>query len=360
MRTSGDEARNSEHPAKVLITGGRGVGGVASFAEGLRAGFSELGIPVEIVSPAGIFLRWRELRDPRVLKILSTSAVFAAPLARRAICTAHGVPRADCQGWARVLLIIASYKLANLSSGALLVSVSHYTAATLGALFNVRTAAVVHNPAKALYLEPYTAPAEDRRYVTYVGRLVAAKNLHRILPAVRDLLDENPGLRMAIIGEGGQQAELEAIAGGDPRFEFIGSPDDDAVREWLRRTRIFVSGNEVEGFGIAYLEAMTQGSIVVMPASGGGLEIAPDAVGRSVLLLPLSWDRRQIREVLRRALAQSWTPIATSPFTSAAAAQGYLRADAQFAPEGRALRGRGVEGESAPGHRAVPASAGGH
>jgi len=359
MAKSGNDASSIEYPAKVLITGGREIGGVASFAEGLRAGFSALGIPVEIVSPLRIFLRWSELRDPRVLKILSTSAVFAAPLARRAISMAHGVPRADCQGWARVLMIIGSYKLANLSSGALLVSVSHYTAATLGALFNVKTDAVVHNPAKSIYLEPYAARAEDRQYVTYVGRLVAAKNLHRILPAVRDLLDENSGLRVAIIGEGEQRPELEEIVGGDPRFEFIGAPDDDTVRKWLRRTRIFVSGNEVEGFGIAYLEAMTQGSIVVMPASGGGLEIAPEAVGRSVLLMPLSWHRSEIHGVLRRALSEGWAPIATSPFTSAAAAEGFLRADSQFSRKGRVIGGMQVNCDSAPGAHAVAESAGG-
>jgi glycosyltransferase involved in cell wall biosynthesis len=349
----------SPHLSRVLITGGHEVGGVASFAEGLRAGFSELGIHVEIIRPSRILSHWRELRNPRVLKILSTTAVFAAPFARRAICMAHGVPRADCQGWGRVLLIVGSYKLANLSPGALLVSVSHYTAATLRALFNVRTDAVVHNPAKALYLEPCATGTQDRCHVTYVGRLVGAKNLHRILPAVRDLLDEKPGLRMAIVGDGEQRAELEAIVDHDPRFEFIGSPDDNTVRDLLRRTRIFVSGNEVEGFGIAYLEAMTQGCIVVMPASGGGLEIAPEAVGRSVLLMPLSWDRRQIHQVLRRALDQSWTPIATAPFTSAAAAESFLLADSQFPSKGRAGRNRRVERGGELDRRAVVAGTGG-
>ena len=92
-----------EFPSKVLITGGHEIGGVRSFAEGLRAGFTELGIPVEIVSPSRILLLWRELRDPRILKILSTSAVFAAPFARRAICMAHGVPQAISQGLLRML-----------------------------------------------------------------------------------------------------------------------------------------------------------------------------------------------------------------------------------------------------------------
>jgi len=327
------------YPDRILISGGRETGGVESFAEGLRHGFAEFGIPVDIVSPARVLARRPDLADPRVLKILSTTAVFAAPFARRTLCMAHGVPRADAQGWGRLASIIASFKLANRCSGVQLVAVSHYTAATLKAVFDVRTDAVVYNPAKPLYLEPPPAIGEERNYVTYVGRLIRAKNLHRILPAVRGLLGEVPGLRMCIIGTGQERANLEAMAAGDPRIEFRGVIDDEAVREQLRRTRIFVSGNEVEGFGIAYLEAMAQGCIVCMPACGGGLEIAPRQVGSSVQLLPLSWDYAEMSAVLRRALHQSWAPIPVEEFTVTAAARGYLDVDARFLPNGKTAPG---------------------
>jgi glycosyltransferase involved in cell wall biosynthesis len=334
----GSPRRSPWVPAKVLITGGRELGGIGSFAEGLSTGFAAFDIPVEVVSPARALLRWRELRDPRVLKILSTTAVLGAPLARRALCMAHGVPRADAQGWARMLLILASFKLANGCRGAQLVSVSHYTAATLKAIFNVRTDFVVHNPAKPLYFEPPGDGNTERSYVTFVGRLVGAKNLHRILPAVLDLLDETPGLRMCVIGTGEQRAALEALSGGDERVEFKGTPDDCAVREQLRRSKIFVSGNEVEGFGIAYLEAMSQGCVVAMPASGGGLEIAPEKIGCSVQLLPLSWDRAEILAVLRRALRAAWTPIEMARFSAAEIARAYLEADGRFSPGGKVPR----------------------
>jgi hypothetical protein len=72
------------YPSRILITGGHEVGGVSTFAEALGEGFNALGISAEIVSPSLIFARWRDLRDPRVLKILSTAAVFAPPSAGRA------------------------------------------------------------------------------------------------------------------------------------------------------------------------------------------------------------------------------------------------------------------------------------
>jgi glycosyltransferase involved in cell wall biosynthesis len=323
----------------VLITGGHEIGGVGSFAEGLRDGFRELGIAAEILAPERIASRWREVRDPHVLKILSTTAVFAAPFARRAICMAHGVPQVNAQGWKIFAAVIGSYKLANSCAGAQLIAVSHYTASTLEALFRVRTDAVIHNPLKALYLEPAGASQlqsqASRGYITYLGRLTAAKNLHRILPAIHDLLDETPGLRMCIVGEGPQRAELERLAGGDARFEFKGAPDDLTAREWLRQSRIFISGNVTEGFGIAYLEALSQGCVVVMPASGGGLEIAPESLGGSVQLFPLSLDRGGILATLRRALAAHPQPVETASFSARSVAEAYLRADRKFSPAGR-------------------------
>jgi glycosyltransferase involved in cell wall biosynthesis len=325
----------SEPPLKVLITGSGITGGVDSFAEALRAGFVELGIPVEVIPPSRAFVRLRELRDPRTLKILSTSAVFASPLSRRAICVAHGVPRADFHGWRKMMGIVLSFKLANLCSGVQLVSVSHYTAVTLRAVFNVRIDAVIHNPVKPLYLEQEAGTSRKRCYITYMGRLIAPKNAHRLIPVFRDLLDETPGLRACIIGDGEMRAELERMVNGDPRFEFKGKPDDHTVREWLRQTKVFVSGNEIEGFGITYLEAMTQGCVVAMPAGGGGIEIAPQKVGTEVQLLPLSWDRSELVAVLRRALTQACAPISAASFSLKAIAASYLEVGSKFDQNGR-------------------------
>lgn len=322
-------------PSKIFITGGREIGGIGSFAASLREGFSRRCIPVEILPPSQIFRRISELRDPGILKILSTSAVFAAPLARRALCMAHGVPRADYQGTGTLAAIISSFRLANRCSGVQLVSVSHYTAATLKAVFNVSTDAVIHNPLKALFLEPREEGVSERPYITFAGRLIAAKNPHRILPAVRDLLDENPGLRACIIGQGELRPTLEGLVQGDSRFEFKGTPNDASLRDLLRMTRVFFSGNEVEGFGIAYLEALSQGCIVAMPASGGGLEIAPDKVGSAVQLLPLSWNRTEILNVLRLALRQTSSPVDMSRFTIDAVAGFYLDIDSHFSDGGR-------------------------
>lgn len=328
-------------PDKVLITGGHETGGLTSFAEALAEGFAELGIAAEVIPPNHTWSRWRELRDPRVLKILSTTALFAAPFARRAICMTHGLPCADVQGWPNVLGFLAGYKLANFRRHPL-VAVSEYSAIHLVELFNLRIDAVILNPVKRLYVEPYTANAHPRSYITYVGRLHPSKNVHRLLPGIRTLLDEFPGLRACIIGNGALREALQSRY-ADERIEFLKSPDDGAVREKLRATRVFVSGNQTEGLGIAYLEALSQGCAVAMPASGGGVEIRPDLIGSQIHLLPISLEHDGVVACLRRALRSPCAPHSLSSYGASAAATAYLQLDMERNQPARRWVSRKVE-----------------
>ena len=330
------EGAKSEAPAKVLITGGHEVGGLTSFAEALSEGFQQLGIPTEIIPPGRIWSRWRELRDPRVLKILSTTAVFAAPFSRRALCVSHGCPCADVQGWSKVFGFLLSYKIANLAPHTPLISVSEYSAIHLVHIFNIRFDTVIRNPVQSLFLQPFTPADEARRYITYVGRLHPSKNVHRLLPAIRTVLDEHPGLRACIIGDGVSREPLENLYGSDDRIEFTGDLSSSQVRERLRLTRVFLSGNQTEPFGITFLEALSQGCVVAMPASGGGLEIAPDLIGMQIHLLPISLEHSGVVHTLRRALDATGSPVDLTPYAVTAVASAYLKADAdRFNPAAR-------------------------
>jgi glycosyltransferase involved in cell wall biosynthesis len=321
----------SPFPSRVLITGGPVGGGLSSFAEALREGLLAFGVPAEIVPPGSILNRWRDLRNPDVLKILSTTGVFASLFARRSICVAHGFPRADVQGWIKLLAIVLSLKLANRCSQ--LVAVSSYVAVHLHTIFNLRVDAVIHNPMRSLFHLSAGADAPPRDCITYVGRLHPAKRLDKIFPAICSLVEETPGLRGCIIGDGVLRDALQSHARGNPRIEFHGSLAPEEVREWLRRTRIFVSGCETEALGIAYLEALSQGCVVAMPACGGGLEIASGEVGKSIRLLPLTLEHSEVMTVLREALSAPPCAANLAGFEASAIAMRYLEADLRRLPQ---------------------------
>jgi glycosyltransferase involved in cell wall biosynthesis len=113
----------------------------------------------------------------------------------------------------------------------------------------------------------------------------------------------------------------------NPRVEFKGTPNDDSVCEWLRRTKVFVSGNCTEGLGVTYLEALSQGCVVAMPASGGGVELALGQLGSSVHLLPLSLDRSGVLDVLRRAASSDYSPMQFTAYAPESVAATYLDLD---------------------------------
>jgi len=315
-------------PQKVLFTGGHEIGGIASFAEGLSNGFAELGIPSEIVRPARLLSRIGDLRNQRILKILSTTGMFAAPVARRAICMVHAAPLVYEQGWLKTGVLLFCYKMANVCS-AQLVSVSDYIAVHMRAFYGIDVNAVIRNPLKPIYLTN-NGQMVERNYLTYVGRLVPYKNVDRVLTAVIDLLNEVPTIRACIIGDGPERQHLQDIAAGHPRVEFRGQQSDEEVKAQLRRTKILVSGHPTEGFGITYVEALSQGCTVAMPASGGGIEIALQRVGDNVQLLPINLDRPETVVALRRALEANPPPISVDCYNARAVASSYLQADRSF------------------------------
>lgn len=337
----GEAPMSYRPPQRVLITGGREAGGVRSYAEALRSGFLGLGIPTEIVAPSQVLFRQEDLWDCRVLKILSTTTVFAAPISRRSICMAHGFPCVAHSGWLNTLGVLASLALANACSGAQLVAVSDYASLHLRTIFNLRLDGVIHNPVQSLFLDPIdshgASPEADwasRDAITYAGRLHRTKNVDRLLPAMQDLLNENPGLRAWIIGSGPDRGSLERIAGGDPRVEFLGDLPSPEVRARLRRTKVFVSGSPTEPFGIVYLEALSQGCAVAMPASGGGLEIAPQLIGSRIHLFSPSIARAAVTGALRLGLTASSADETIDRYAPRVVAQAYLAIDARFSAKG--------------------------
>ncbi|MFZ0706541.1 MAG: glycosyltransferase family 4 protein [Candidatus Korobacteraceae bacterium] len=233
------------------------------------------------------------------------------------------------KGWMHTLAQLSCYKMTNACSGQL-VAVSDYLAVHMRAFYGLTIDAVVRNPVKAIYLQGSNGLEMERDYITYVGRLVSYKNIDRIVLPIVDLLNENPGLRACIIGDGPEREHLQSLAGGHPRFEFRGQPDDEHVKQQLRRTKVFVSSHVTEGFGITYVEALSQGCVVAMPASGGGVEIALDRVGESVQLLPISLDRQGILRVLRRAVTIRPSPMPIECYSARNVASAYLDVDRRF------------------------------
>jgi phosphatidylinositol alpha-1,6-mannosyltransferase len=171
----------------------------------------------------------------------------------------------------------------------------------------------------------------DAPLVVCVSRLVARKGqdaLIRALPLVRERV---PGARLLVVGDGpaaGRLRRLARTAGMDPHVVFTGAvpaaevPAHHAVGDVFAlpcRTR--GGGLDVEGLGIALLEAAACGLPVVAGRSGGAPETVQDgrtghvvdgrdvaAVASAVADLLADPDRARVMGAAGRAWMQrEWT-----------------------------------------------------
>ena len=146
---------------------------------------------------------------------------------------------------------------------------------------------VVHNPidfaaltnASVEPLEPTDAHAWKHPAIVSAGRLAEAKNYPLLIEAIALLRRRMPGVRLFILGEGDQEAQL--------RQQIASLGLADAVQLWgfkqnpwkyIARADVFALTSRYEGFGNVLVEAMACGVPVVVTSSPGPLEIIRDNV----------------------------------------------------------------------------------
>jgi phosphatidylinositol alpha-1,6-mannosyltransferase len=120
----------------------------------------------------------------------------------------------------------------------------------------------------------------DRPVVLTVGRLQLRKGHDRMIRALTAVREAIPGVLYAIAGDGEERAALEELAGRSglrDHVQFLGEVDDDRLVQCYQQCDLFVLpnrqvGRDIEGFGMALLEAQACGKPVLAGASGGTAE----------------------------------------------------------------------------------------
>ncbi len=121
--------------------------------------------------------------------------------------------------------------------------------------------------------------ADETFQLLAVTRLVPRKGLDRLLDAMQ-LLPED--VRLTIIGDGQDRERLASIAAPlGERVCFLREADDAERDAWYAAADVFAlpvrdEGDDVEGFGIVFLEAALAGLPSVAGASGGAVEAVAD------------------------------------------------------------------------------------
>lgn len=118
-----------------------------------------------------------------------------------------------------------------------------------------------------------TAKRKDRALVdsntlkiVFAGRLVSLKNIDVVLAALSKLRAQDYCFSFKILGDGPLRENLEKIVlelGISDSVQFYGHVDKSTVLSVMSDSHLFVMPSAPETFGLAYLEAMSQGCAVI-------------------------------------------------------------------------------------------------
>ncbi len=167
--------------------------------------------------------------------------------------------------------------------------------------------------------------AQESQIVLSVARLIPRKGIDIALKAVAAVQKERPFM-YAVLGDGPDASRVQAIAeevGAD--VTWLGKADEMTLSAWYAAADIFLlpvrdTGDDVEGFGIVYLEAAMHRLPSIAGKSGGASEAVVD--GETGILVDPN-DVDAVAGALRDLLADEDT-------REVLGAQGRVRAQRDF------------------------------
>lgn len=120
-------------------------------------------------------------------------------------------------------------------------------------------------PLSETYIRDYHL--NGKKILLFVGRLVALKNIGRVIDAVRLISDSE--LRFIIVGSGDKEQELKKQSTGDERIIFVGRKEGDALYAWYNIANVFILASYQESFGAVTNEALLGGCRCLISKKAG-------------------------------------------------------------------------------------------
>ncbi len=143
-------------------------------------------------------------------------------------------------------------------------------------------------------------PRGDKGHFLVVADLVdRTKNVSGVLRALHKALAIEPGLRLTVIGDGPDRAELEAMVRSlelSAQVEFLGRLPNLAVLDHMALVGSVIINSNVETFSVVTGEALAQGKPVIATRCGGPEAFITPTNG---LLIPLRDDASLAEAMIR-------------------------------------------------------------
>lgn len=131
------------------------------------------------------------------------------------------------------------------------------------------------------HIEILSEPRPDKApnspiYVGVVSRLEHIKGMDLVAPAFAKAAEENPDLRLLIVGDGSQRQLMERQVEELNIWEkavFAGRQPQTALQGYYDRIDILLMPSRSEGFGLTAIEGMARGCVPIVANTGGLPEV---------------------------------------------------------------------------------------
>lgn len=166
-----------------------------------------------------------------------------------------------------------------------------------------------------------TFKCDAQNYLFTISRLDGPKRIALLVEAMRQVKAEIP---LYIAGTGPDEANIRALASGDPRIKFLGFLNDQEVLDWYKDALAVPFVPYDEDYGLVTIEAMMSGKpVLTLTDSGGpnefvengvtGLSVAPTpdaiAAGIDALCNDLRSARAMGRNARERVSGITWAKV---------------------------------------------------
>lgn len=137
---------------------------------------------------------------------------------------------------------------------------------------------VINNGIDKMYLYNQEKKEEKNRVIKIlsVSNLIKTKGIDINIKAIAKIIEKYPSIEYEIIGEGSKKEELINLVnnlGLEKNVKFLGKLQHHMVMKHMNSCDIFSLPSYSEGFGVVYVEAMSQGKPVI-GVKGEGIEDA--------------------------------------------------------------------------------------
>jgi phosphatidylinositol alpha-1,6-mannosyltransferase len=147
----------------------------------------------------------------------------------------------------------------------------------------------------------------DEQVVLAISRLVERKGIDTLIEAAK-ALPPSDRVRIVICGDGPEEYSLRKLASACPHpVQFVSRASDEHKAEWLAAANVFCLPvkdvpNDMEGFGIAFLEGALAGLPAIAGRAGGTEEAVID---RETGLIVNGSDPREVARALMLLLGDA-------------------------------------------------------